>query len=119
MAVAQLRKARARLREEIARVVCQIEPERPSAVAPRELARQLAGDLDTIVLKAVRKEPARRYQSVQELSEDIGRYLEGLPVLARGDAASYRATKFVRRHKAAVAATALVGLSLMGGSALR
>ena len=101
--------------EEISRVVCQVEPERPSAVAPRELARELAGDLDTIVLKAVRKEPARRYQSVQELSEDIGRYLEGLPVLARGDAASYRAAKFVGRHKAGVAATALVGLSLIGG----
>jgi serine/threonine protein kinase len=101
--------------EEISRVVCQVEPERPSAVAPRELARELAGDLDTIVLKAVRKEPARRYQSVQELSEDIGRYLEGLPVLARGDAASYRAAKFVGRHQAGVAATALVGLSLIGG----
>ncbi len=56
---------------EIARVVCQMEPEKPSAVAPRPLARQLAGDLDTIVLKAIRKEPARRYASVQELSDDI------------------------------------------------
>jgi len=101
--------------EEISRVVCQVEPERPSAVAPRELAKQLAGDLDTIVLKAVRKESARRYESAQELSEDIRRHLEGLPVLARGDAASYRAAKFVGRHKAGVAAAALVGLSLLGG----
>jgi non-specific serine/threonine protein kinase/serine/threonine-protein kinase len=100
---------------EISRVVCQVEPERPSAVAPPELARQLAGDLDTIALKALRKEAARRYASVQELSEDIRRHLEGLPVLARGDAASYRAAKFVGRHKAGVAATALVGLSLLGG----
>jgi non-specific serine/threonine protein kinase/serine/threonine-protein kinase len=103
---------------EIARVVCQVEPGRPSARAPtRELSRQLAGDLDTIVLKAVRKEPARRYASVQELSEDIRRHLAGLPVLARGDSTPYRAGKFVRRHKAAVAATALVGLSLLGGMA--
>ena len=97
-------------------VVCKIEPVPPSRVAPREIARRLSGDLDDIVLMALRKEPARRYASVQELSEDIRRHLEGLPVLARGDAASYRAAKFVRRHKAAVAATALVGLSLLGGT---
>ncbi len=100
---------------EISRVVCQVEPKRPSAVTPRELSRQLAGDLDTIVLKAVRKEPARRYASAQELSEDIRRHLAGLPVFARGESTSYRAAKFVQRHKAAVAATALVGLSLLGG----
>src|SRR6266849_6736699 len=100
---------------EISRVVCEVEPKRPSAVTPPELSRELAGDLDTIVLKAVRKEPARRYASVQDLSEDIRRPFAGLPVLARGDSTSYRATKFVQRHKAAVAATALVGLSLLGG----
>ncbi|HYR56230.1 MAG TPA: protein kinase [Myxococcaceae bacterium] len=100
---------------EISRVVCEVEPKRPSAVTPPELSRELAGDLDTIVLKAVRKEPARRYASVQDLSEDIRRHFAGLPVLARGDSTSYRATKFVQRHKAAVAATALVGLSLLGG----
>src|SRR5216684_240638 len=100
---------------EISRVVCQLEPKRPSAVTSRELSRQLAGDLDTIVLKAVRKEPARRYASAQELSEDIRRHLAGLPVFARGESTSYRAAKFVQRHKAAVAATALVGLSLLGG----
>jgi serine/threonine protein kinase len=84
--------------EEIARMVCLAEPEQPSAVAPRALSRQLAGDLDTIVLRAVRKESVRRYPSVQELSEDIRRHLVGLPVLARGDTLSYRAGKFVRRH---------------------
>jgi len=100
---------------EVSRVVCQVEPKRPSAVTPRELSRQLAGDLDTIVLKAVRKEPARRYASAQELSEDVRRHLADLPVLARADSASYRAAKFAKRHKAAVAATGLVGLSLLGG----
>ncbi len=101
--------------DEIARVVCQMEPARPSAVAPRPLSRQLAGDLDTIVMKAVRKEAARRYASVQELSDDIRRHLSGRPVMARGDALSYRAGKFVRRHRVGVAAAAVVLLSLVGG----
>lgn len=101
--------------EEIARVVCQVEPEKPSAVAPPALSRHLKGDLDTIVQAAMRKDPARRYASVQELAQDIRRHLSGLPVLARGDTLSYRAGKFVQRHKAAVAASALVGLSLVGG----
>jgi non-specific serine/threonine protein kinase/serine/threonine-protein kinase len=101
--------------EEIVRTVCQEEPQRPSAVAPRELSRQLAGDLDTIVLMAVRKDPTRRYASVQELSQDIRRHLSGLPVQARGDSLSYQAGKFVQRHKAGAAAAALVGLSLVGG----
>jgi len=100
---------------EIARLVCQVEPEKPSAVAPRPLARQLAGDLDTIVLKAIRKEPARRYASVQELSDDILRHLSGRPVLARADTLRYRAGKFVGRHRVGVAAASLVLLSLVGG----
>ena len=102
---------------EVAQVVCKVEPAPPSSIAPSDVAGQLKGDLDTIALKALRKEAGRRYSSVQELSEDIRRHLEGLPVLARGDAASYRAAKFVRRHKAAVAAAALVALSLIGGIA--
>jgi len=101
--------------EEIARVVCHSEPERPSAAAPRATSRQLKGDLDSIVLTALRKDPARRYASVQELSADIRRYLHGLPVLARGDTVFYRGGKFVRRHKAGVAAAGLVALSLVGG----
>src|SRR5258708_28104854 len=88
---------------EIARVVCQVEPEKPSAVAPRPRARQLAGDLDTIVLKAIRKEPARRYASVQELSDDILRHLSGRPVPARAATLRYRAGKFVGRHRVGVA----------------
>src|SRR5262249_3464500 len=83
---------------EVAQVVCKVEAPPPSSVSSSDVAGQLTGDVDTIVLKALRKEPARRYASVQELSEDIRRHLEGLPVLARGDAASYRAAKFVRRH---------------------
>ncbi|HLA79887.1 MAG TPA: hypothetical protein VJU18_20105, partial [Vicinamibacteria bacterium] len=101
--------------EEVARVVCQQEPEKPSARADRALSRQLKGDLDTIVLKAIRKEPARRYQTVGELSEDLHRYLAGLPVLARGDTVGYRAGKFVRRHKAAVVVAGLLVASLLGG----
>src|SRR5262249_32574002 len=101
--------------EEIARVVCQLEPQRPSSVAPQAVSRQLTGDLDTIALKAVRKEPWRRYATVQELSADIRRQGSGLPVLARVDALSYRAGKFALRHKAGLTAAALVALSLILG----
>ncbi|MCP3961609.1 MAG: serine/threonine protein kinase [bacterium] len=71
--------------------------------SPRHLRRQLEGDLDTIVLMALRKEPHRRYGSVEQLSEDIRRHLVGLPVVAQADTIGYRARKFVRRNKLAVA----------------
>jgi serine/threonine protein kinase len=84
-------------------------------VAPERLRRILSGDLDNIALMAMRKEPARRYASAADLSEDIRRYLEGLPVRARKDTFGYRAGKFVRRNKAGVAAAAFVLLALVGG----
>jgi eukaryotic-like serine/threonine-protein kinase len=113
--------------EEIVRVVCATEPIAPSAVRRgTELAttrpwvspRELEGDLDTIVLKALRKEPERRYLSAQELAEEVRRHLEGLPVLARGDTVGYRLSKFVSRHRLAVSAAALLAVSLVGGMAL-
>ncbi len=108
--------------EEIVRVVCTTEPERPStalrrtgaASSPR--ASQLSGDLDTIVLKCLRKEPERRYASAQELSDDLGRHLDGRPVLARPDTLFYRTAKFVGRHRLGVAAAVVAGLGLLIGS---
>jgi serine/threonine-protein kinase len=78
--------------------------------SPERLRRRLAGDLDVILLAALRKEPARRYPTVAAFAEDLRRHLEGLPVRARGDTFSYRAGKFVRRNRLAVATatTALV-----------
>jgi len=73
---------------------------------PGRVMRQLRGDIDNIVLKALRKEPTRRYASVELLAEDIRRHLQGLPVMATPDSASYRVGKFVRRHRAGVGATA-------------
>jgi non-specific serine/threonine protein kinase/serine/threonine-protein kinase len=93
---------------EIARAVLESEPEKP----------QLAGDLDNIVLKAIRKEPAERYVSVDQLSEDLRRYMDGLPVLARRSTLVYRCRKYVTRHKTGVAAAALVLLSLVTGIVL-
>ena len=85
-----------------------------NAKAPVDkLRRRLAGDLDNIVLKTLRKEPERRYSSVQELAEDIRRHLEGLPVSASPDTLRYRAGKFVQRHKAGVLAAAAVVVTLL------
>jgi serine/threonine-protein kinase len=90
---------------EIERIVCEQRPEPP----------RLTEDLDTILGKALAKEPGRRYASVVELSEDLRRCLENEPVAARPDTFVYRASKFVRRHRGGVAATAGVVLALTGG----
>ncbi len=82
-----------------------------------KLKRQLKGDLDNIVLKALRKEPSRRYTSVEQLAEDIRRHLQGLPVSAAPDSFSYRADKFIRRNKLGVAATALILIAVLTGVA--
>ena len=98
--------------------VVQLNPEAVSKVRdgrPAALRRRLAGDLDNIILKALRKEPGRRYSSVEQLADDIRRYLDGLPILARADTIFYRTGKFVRRNKVPVGATALVLLSLVVG----
>jgi serine/threonine-protein kinase len=99
---------------EIERAICVTSIEEPSKVvgrmtdAPTRLSRQLSGDLDNIMLMAMRKEPERRYQSVEQFSEDIRRYLAGMPVVARKDTLGYRTGKFVRRHKAGMAILALL-----------
>ena len=85
---------------------------RSSFIIHRSLLR---GDLDNIVLMALRKEPLRRYTSVEQFAEDIRRHLEGLPVIARSDTFSYRTSKFMQRHKVGVAAAALIVLSLIAG----
>ena len=125
-------RVQSRTPQEIERVICEEEPEKPSTVIgrveeapdrdrpltpasvsetregqPEKLRRRLAGDLDTIVLMALRKEPERRYGSVEQFSEDIRRHLEGLPVIARKDAFWYRSAKFIKRNKAAVLAATL------------
>ena len=80
------------------------------------MKHKLAGDLDMIILKALRKEPARRYASVEQFSEDIRRYLEGKPVKARGYAVDYRTRKFVTRNAAGVGVMAALLALLLGGA---
>jgi eukaryotic-like serine/threonine-protein kinase len=135
--------------DELARLICEHEPTKPSAAVsavetfarggndtaarkvitpesvsrardthPERLRRRLAGDLDNIVLMALRKEPGRRYSSVEQLSEDIRRHLEGRPVIARRDTFTYRAGKFVRRHKIGLAAASLILLTLLAGAVM-
>ena len=77
------------------------------------LSRRLRGDLDTIVLNALRKEKERRYKSVAGLSNDIELHLKSMPIVARADSWRYRTGKFVRRHYAAVSASVLVGVMLV------
>jgi len=108
---------------EIERAICEKDPPPPSDLVsandspePRAIAdarnstasrlrRTLQGDLDNIVLMAMRKEPDRRYASAQQMASDIQRHLDGMPVIARGDTLSYRSAKFVRRHWLPVAAS--------------
>ncbi len=82
--------------------------EETRTLARKRLKKKLSGDLDMIILKALRKEPSKRYVSVEQFSEDIRRYLEGRPVIARIDTRGYRFTKFVSRNAVGVAAA--VGL---------
>src|SRR3984885_11893986 len=113
---------------DIERAICEKDPPLPShaiaiatamddSVEPRSvtdarstsanrLRRTLRGDLDNIVIMAMRKEPERRYSSSQQMAADIQRYLDGKPVIARSDTLSYRSAKFVRRHWLAVTAGA-------------
>lgn len=123
---------RTRLDKEIRRVVCEEMPVPPSVVLSRardEVAteaapatdtttasfrRRLQGDLDTIVLMALRKEPERRYASVEQLSEDIERHLQGLPVRAQPDRWFYRSRKFLRRHWLGIAGVSAFVLLAVG-----
>ena len=126
--------------------VSNVEPDRPSEVVKQTSARQnedekvahadsktiasqrattlkklqsiIRGDLDRIVLKAIEKEPSRRYQTAQQFGEDIQRYLNGQPVLARGDSIGYRLKKGFQRNKAAVATVVSILLLLICGIAV-
>lgn len=129
---------------EIAQAVCEFEPEKPSNVAwrssdhanseavremsiaptlsvhdgsPEKLGRRLRGDLDNIVLMALRKEPLRRYSSVEQMAIDIRRHLANLPVSASADTLRYRMSKFIRRHKGGVAAATALALTILTGLA--
>jgi eukaryotic-like serine/threonine-protein kinase len=104
--------------EEAVREVCETEPLRPSAATAGQpgVRRAVDRDLDAIVLRALRKEPESRYASVERLSDDVRRYLDGLPVVARGDRLGYRTRKFMRRRKLELGAAALVAGALVTGT---
>jgi eukaryotic-like serine/threonine-protein kinase len=101
---------------DLLRSIVDTEPRRISEMAASELQRrQLRGDLDTIVAKALKKQPEERYPSVTALGEDIRRYLRHEPIAARPDTLAYRARKFVQRNRVAVTLSALAILALCGG----
>ncbi len=101
---------------EAAQAICAAPPAKPSSAAPA-LRKTLDGDLDNILLKALHKDPERRYASAEQFSEDIQRHLSGAPVLARADTVRYRAAKFARRHSIGLAAVAAILALLAGGFA--
>lgn len=92
------------------RIVCEVDPAQPSVAARRNNGewRLLRGDLDTVVMKALQKQPERRYASVAALLEDLDRFSQSRPVLARPDTLAYRASRYVRRHRRALAVAAVV-----------
>lgn len=98
---------------EVTRAILEDEPEPPSAMAPQGMHGRLRGDLEIIVLTATRKEPERRYGTVEQFAADIRRHLAGLPVSARGDSRGYRWGKFARRHRAGVAAALAFAILLL------
>jgi serine/threonine protein kinase len=126
---------------EIARVISEEEPTRPSDVVtttelspesgkppitpvtvsevregdPNRLRKRLQGDLDSILLTALHKEPNRRYSSVEAFSDDLQRHLNNLPVSAREDSVWYRAGRFARRHPGGVAAGVVIAISMASG----
>ena len=95
---------RSRMPFDVAEAIRTTEPERPSNALPADTPERFRGDLDTIVLTALRKEPQRRYASVQQFADDIRRLIAGRPVVAHADTLWYRAAKLVRRTSLAVAA---------------
>lgn len=108
---------------EMAQVISSTEPQKPSLAIhetnnPKSQIpspKSLRGDLDNIVLMALRKDVERRYSSVEQFSEDIRRYLSNLPVRARSETFGYRAVKFLQRNRIAATASVLVFLTLFGG----
>ncbi|MEO6689123.1 MAG: serine/threonine-protein kinase [Dokdonella sp.] len=113
-----------RQRGDIERAIVTVTPASASSVAARssgvqrEWARRLRGDLDRIIAKAMAKEPERRYASAEAFGEDLRRHCAGRPVLARGDDAGYRLSKFVGRNRAGVAAAAAVVIALVAATAI-
>jgi serine/threonine-protein kinase len=98
--------------------ILEAEPRKPSEVAAPAERKALRGDLDTIVLKALKKEPHERYATVHALADDIERYLKRRPVLAQPDSWRYRMSKLVARNKVAVSATVTVLVAIVAGGAL-
>lgn len=107
--------------EALIRLVSTTDPPLPSALladSPVTVAvstQQLRGDLDTVVLMAIRRESVRRYSSVERFSDDIARYLENRPVVAQRDTFQYRARKYIERNSAALSVAALVLITVLGG----
>lgn len=112
---------------EISRIITETEPTKPSEtvlispvslgeLSDKQAAKQLRGDLDNIIIKTLQKNPQRRYQSAEHLKTDILNFIENKPVSARPETYTYRAKKFVQRHKTSVATALLTTILLIGST---
>jgi serine/threonine protein kinase/tetratricopeptide (TPR) repeat protein len=97
------------------RAICEQDVVRPSLAANKAVARRLEGDLDNILLRALQKDPARRYSTVENFSDDVRRHLTHQPVKARPDTIRYRTLKFARRHRGVLTAAGLISVCLIAG----
>jgi eukaryotic-like serine/threonine-protein kinase len=102
---------------EVQQAILRDDPPKPSSVVDSSTRRLIAGDLDNIVLMAMRKEPNRRYASVEQLADDIRRFQQDLPVFARKDTVTYRLSKVVRRNRAASVISLFLVVTLIAGLA--
>jgi tetratricopeptide (TPR) repeat protein len=104
--------------KDVERIVCLESTVKPSDLPslPRRVAKELRGDLETVVLKAMHKDPDRRYTSAERFAEDLSRYLSGHAVAARPDTRAYRTAKFLRRHKAMAGAVAALLIAVLVGA---
>ncbi|HTR49715.1 MAG TPA: serine/threonine-protein kinase [Kofleriaceae bacterium] len=103
---------------ELLRLICEVDPPRPSTQCPPERRSAIAGDLDNIIAKALHKQPEKRYASVAQLADDLERHLSGRPVVARTATLAYRAGKLVRRHWGKIALAAIATAALAGATAV-
>ena len=100
------------------RALTAVDAQRRAVASTMRLSPTLQGELDAIIMKAMRREPARRYASVDAMADDVHRFLRGDRVQAKTDTVTYRLRTFVRRHRAAAVGIGVTAVAMVAGSAM-